>query len=77
MPRFPLAIRSIFWRSSSAWRSIASGVKANYTAVLEELHRQGFKGVMSIEYEHDSPKLMDDVAECLAFVEKTAKAIGG
>jgi sugar phosphate isomerase/epimerase len=49
--------------------------KANYTAVLKELHRQGFRGVMAIEYEHDSPELMKEVAECTAFVEKTAKTL--
>jgi len=47
--------------------------KANYAAVLTELHDQGFKGIMSIEYEHDSEKLGDEVAQCLAFVEKTVK----
>ena len=50
---------------------------ADYTALLKELHRQGFRGVLSVEYEHDSPQLMDEVAECIAFVEKTAKSIGG
>ena len=45
---------------------------ADYAAVLKELHRQGYQGVMAIEYEHDSPQLQDDVAACLAFVEKTA-----
>lgn len=49
--------------------------KANYAAVLKELHRQGFRGVMSIEYEHDSPKLMQEVAECLRFVDQWAKSI--
>jgi sugar phosphate isomerase/epimerase len=49
--------------------------KANYAAVLKELHRQGFRGVMSIEYEHDSPKLVEEVAACVAFVEKTAKSL--
>jgi len=49
--------------------------KANYAAVLKELHGQGFQGVMSIEYEHQSPKLMDDVAACLKFVEETAKTL--
>ena len=49
--------------------------KAKYTEVLKELHRQGFRGVMSIEYEHQSPKLLADIAACIAFVEKTAKAI--
>ena len=45
---------------------------ADYGAVLKELHRQGFRGVMGIEYEHDSPQLQEDVAACIAFVEKTA-----
>ena len=49
--------------------------KANYAAVLKELHGQGFRGVMSIEYEHQSPKLMDEVATCLKFVEDAAKTL--
>ena len=50
---------------------------ANYTGVLKELKRQGFRGVMALEYEHDSPKLLEEVAECLAFVEKTARRLAG
>ena len=49
--------------------------KAKYAAVLRELHAQGFKGVLAIEYEHQSPKLLDEVAACLKFVEKTAKSL--
>ena len=49
---------------------------ADYGAVLKELRRQGFKGVMGIEYEHDSPQLQEDVAACIAFVEKTAGELG-
>lgn len=51
--------------------------KANYAAVLKELHRQGYRGVMTIEYEHDSPQLTDDVARCVAFVEAQAKVLAG
>ena len=51
--------------------------KAKYTQVLRELHAQGFRGVLSIEYEHQSPKLLDEIAACVAFVEKTARAIQG
>ena len=51
--------------------------KADYAAVLGELNRQGYKGVMSIEYEHQSPELVDEVAQCLAFVEKTASHLAG
>jgi sugar phosphate isomerase/epimerase len=50
---------------------------ADYAAVLRELHSQGFRGVMAIEYEHDSPQLMDEVAQCVAFVDKTAKSLAG
>lgn len=49
--------------------------KADYTAVLKELHRQNFKGIMSIEYEHLSPRLMDDLKACVDFIGKTVKAI--
>ena len=49
--------------------------KANYAAVLREIHRQKFRGVMAVEYEHDSEKLLDEVAQCVAFVEKTARAL--
>lgn len=47
----------------------------NYAAVLTELNRQGYRGVMTIEYEHDSPQLNEDVAKCVAFVEKMAKKL--
>ena len=50
--------------------------KADYAAVLKELKRQKFQGVMTIEYEHESPQLMEDVAQCLAFVEKTSAQLG-
>lgn len=50
--------------------------KADYAAVLKELKRQGYRGVTTIEYEHDSPELMEDVAKCVAFVENMAKELG-
>lgn len=49
--------------------------KANYAAVLREVHRQGYRGLLVIEYEHDSPQLMEDMAENVAFVEKIAKQL--
>ena len=45
---------------------------ADYTGILKELKAQGFQGLMTVEYEHESPQLVDEVAQCLAFVEKTA-----
>ncbi|UCG56699.1 MAG: sugar phosphate isomerase/epimerase [Phycisphaerales bacterium] len=49
--------------------------KANYTAVLKELYAQKFRGVMTIEYEHLSPQLVEDVAECAKFVEDFAESL--
>lgn len=68
-------LKDVIEEGNPSARDVPLGTgKAGYTAVLEELHRQGFRGVMTIEYEHDSPKLMEEVAECVAFVEKTAKS---
>jgi sugar phosphate isomerase/epimerase len=53
---------------------LGTGV-ADYANVLRELHRQNFQGVMAIEYEHQSPQLMDEVAACIDFVEKTAATL--
>ncbi|MHC4559328.1 MAG: sugar phosphate isomerase/epimerase family protein [Planctomycetota bacterium] len=49
--------------------------KADYTAVLKELHAQKFRGVMTIEYEHLSPDLVEDVAKCVKFVEDFAGSL--
>ncbi len=35
--------------------------------MLAELKRQGFRGVISIEYEHNTPQLEQNVAKCVAF----------
>ena len=71
-----LHVKDVAEWGKPAARDVPLGTgKANYTAVLKEIHRQGFRGVMSIEYEHDSPKLMEEVAECVAFVDKTAKSL--
>jgi hypothetical protein len=32
---------------------------------------------MAIEYEHQSPELVKEVAECVVFVEKTVKSFPG
>ncbi len=65
------------WNKPAA-RDVPLGTgKADYAAVLAELHRQQFRGIMAIEYEHDSPQLMEEVGQCVAFVEKTAKQLAG
>jgi sugar phosphate isomerase/epimerase len=43
---------------------------------LAELKRQGFKGVISIEYEYSSgQQLIDNVAKCVEFFEATTKEL--
>ncbi|MBN1342847.1 MAG: sugar phosphate isomerase/epimerase [Phycisphaerae bacterium] len=51
--------------------------KGNYRALLKELKRQRYKGVMAIEYEEDTPALQDDMVKNVAFVESVAKELGG
>jgi sugar phosphate isomerase/epimerase len=45
--------------------------------MLRELKRQGFRGIVSIEYEHNTPRLVDDVGQCVAFFYRTAAALLG
>lgn len=46
--------------------------QANYTALLQQLRDWKWRGVMSVEYEHLSPQLVQDVAQCVKFVEDFA-----
>jgi sugar phosphate isomerase/epimerase len=63
------------WGKSEA-RDVPLGTgKADYTAVLKELHAQKFRGAMAIEYEHLSPDLVEDVAKCVRFVENFAGSL--
>lgn len=50
--------------------------KANYTQVLRMLQALKFRGLATIEYEHLSPQLVQDVAQCLKFVEGFARSAG-
>jgi L-ribulose-5-phosphate 3-epimerase len=69
-------LKDVIEVGNPAARDVPLGTgKGNYSAVLKELNRQGYRGTMTIEYEHDSPELMDDVAACVAFVEKTAASL--
>lgn len=71
-------LKDVIEAGNPAARDVPLGTgKANYAAVLAELKRQGFQGIAAIEYEHDSPELMKDVAQCVAFVEKTSKKLAG
>jgi len=45
-------------------------------AMLAELKRQGFKGLISVEYEHKSDKLEEEVAGCVKAFRKMADSLG-
>ncbi|MHC4461791.1 MAG: family 16 glycoside hydrolase [Planctomycetota bacterium] len=46
--------------------------KCNVKAMLTELAQQNFKGVFSIEYEHNWLNSMPEIAECVPYFERTA-----
>jgi sugar phosphate isomerase/epimerase len=43
--------------------------EANYMQVLQTLRALKFRGIATIEYEHLSPRLVEEVAKCVKFVE--------
>ena len=46
--------------------------KCDVKAVLEELNRQGFKGVFSIEYEYNWENSVPELRQCVEYFDKTA-----
>jgi sugar phosphate isomerase/epimerase len=45
----------------------------NYAAILKQLQDWKWKGVMTVEYEHQSPQLVEEVTQCVQFVEDFAR----
>ncbi len=41
-------------------------------ALLKQFHEAKWRGVMTVEYEHLSPQLVDEVAQCVKFIEDFA-----
>ncbi|MGD0088721.1 MAG: sugar phosphate isomerase/epimerase [Planctomycetota bacterium] len=60
--------------SGKGWTDVPWGTgQSNVKGMLAELKNQGFKGVVSIEYEHGTgQQLLDDIAKCVQFFDKTA-----
>ncbi len=48
----------------------------NVKGMLEELQRQGFSGVFSVEYEHNWETSMPEIAQSLEYFRRTAKELG-
>lgn len=46
--------------------------KADVEALLKELHRQGFQGVFSVEYEHNWENSVPEIRQCIEYFNKVA-----
>jgi sugar phosphate isomerase/epimerase len=51
--------------------------KGDVRAMLKEIHRQGFKGVFSAEYEHNWLNSVPEIAQSAAFFDKVAAELLG
>ena len=49
--------------------------KADIMAILEELHRQQYKGTFSIEYEHNWENSLPEVRQCAEYFNRTAGSL--
>jgi sugar phosphate isomerase/epimerase len=49
--------------------------QADCANTLKELKRQGYRGVITIDFEHDTPALQDDMVRNIAFTEEQARLL--
>ena len=47
----------------------------NLEAVLAEVHRQKFQGFFAMEYEHDTPELVANMAKCVEYFDRMAEKL--
>lgn len=62
---------------ANARNTVLGEGQADSRKVLEELKRQGYRGLMTIDYENDTPALQEDMVRYVTFVEERAKELGG
>jgi sugar phosphate isomerase/epimerase len=49
--------------------------QADCANTLKELKRQGYQGVIVIDFEHDTPALQEDMARNIGFTEEQARQL--
>ena len=49
--------------------------EADCAKTLKELRRQGYRGLITIDFEHDTPALQEDMARNVAFIEEQARLL--
>ncbi len=70
-------IKSLHFKDIDGGHDVIWGTgKCNVKAMLTELSQQKFKGVFSIEYEHNWLNSMPEIAGCISFFERTASELG-
>lgn len=42
---------------------------------LKEIHRLGYRALVTIDFEHDTPALQDDMAKNILFIEEQARLL--
>jgi hypothetical protein len=68
---------SLHLKDLQGGRDVPWGTGAsNFAGQIAELSRQGFRGSISIEYEHVTPELVDNVAACVASYYRATGALG-
>lgn len=59
----------------NAGNTVLGEGQAECANTLKELRRLGYKGVVAIDFEHDTPKLQEDMAKNIAFIEEQARQL--
>jgi sugar phosphate isomerase/epimerase len=49
--------------------------KAKYAELLKQVYDWKWRGVMTVEYEHQSPQLVEEVAACVKYIEDFATKV--
>jgi sugar phosphate isomerase/epimerase len=69
-------LKDIAKRNEPSSRNTVFGEgEGDFANVLKELKRLGYRGLTTIDFEHDTPALQEDMARNVAFVEDQAKRL--
>ncbi|MCX6995863.1 MAG: sugar phosphate isomerase/epimerase, partial [Kiritimatiellaeota bacterium] len=67
-----LHLKDLSWKGPNAYDVPWGTGVSRAPAMLAELKRQKFSGVVAIEYENNNPELMSNVARCVAYFKACA-----
>jgi sugar phosphate isomerase/epimerase len=75
--------REAFSSSSTGTRASCSSTRntvigegaADCRNCLREIHALGYNALVTIDFEHDTPRLQEDMVKNIAFVEEQARSL--